>query len=75
MDEQKEVEKSPIEEAKVLLEENKKVLAETKAERQRIEKAVSENILGGKSPLSPLVTPKVETPREYKDRILRDGHA
>lgn len=48
-EENKEPEISPIEDAKKTLEENKKVLAELREERQKIEKAVSDNMLGGRS--------------------------
>jgi hypothetical protein len=64
-------EKSPIDEAKEVLEENKKVLAELKKERERIEKATTQMMMSGKSLSQKSEAPKPETDEEYSARIRR----
>ena len=65
-------EESPIDEAKQILEENKKVLNDLKEERVKLEKAAANIALSGKS-FAGKQEKKEETPREYKDRIMRGG--
>lgn len=62
---------SPIDEAKQILVENAKLLEELKEERKKIEKATASIMISGKGFSNIVQEKKEETPKEYKDRIMR----
>ena len=64
---------SAIDEAKLILEENKKVLAGLQEERQKLESITANAMLAGTAGGRVEVKPKEETPQEYAQRILRNG--
>ena len=72
--EEKKEDVNPIEEAKKILEETKKTLVQITDERKRIEKATAEMLINGRSYAGQTPPkPAEETPKEYKDRIMRGG--
>lgn len=60
---------SPIEEAKKILEENKKFLEKITEERKKFEKVVSEGLINGRSYAGQKVEKKIEDPKDYARRI------
>jgi hypothetical protein len=63
-------ENNPIEQMKETIEESKKLLEEIRKERIKIEKAVTESLIGGRSVMT---QQKKETDEEYSKRI-REGN-
>jgi len=65
-------EENPIEEAKRILAETNEALLKITEERKKIERATAESLVNGRSFAGQTPTkPKEETPKEYKDRIMR----
>lgn len=63
---------SPLEEARKLNAENKKILEGLKQERIKIEKATADFLVGGKSFAGAgKIEPKKETDKEYAQRVMR----
>lgn len=64
---------SPLEEAKKILEFNRKLLLEMQEERKKLEKTAANIMLGGRAFAEKQAEKKEETPQEYSARILRGG--
>lgn len=68
--EKQETEKSPIEEAKEILAENKKVLEDLREERKKIEKASANLMMSGRGIVGNQIK-KEETDEEYSERVRK----
>ena len=62
---------SPIEEAKKINEEMKKNLEDIRSERKKLEKLHADALINGRPMTNQTPIKKVETDKEYKDRIMR----
>jgi hypothetical protein len=65
-------ESSPIEEAKLILEENKKVLLGLQEERKKLESLTANNMLAGTAGGRVEAQSKPETPAEYAQRVMNN---
>lgn len=71
---QEEVKPSVIEEVRKIRDDIFKARDELKAENDRKEKLIAESMLAGTAGgAMPKQEPKVETPKEYAERMLRGG--
>jgi hypothetical protein len=68
--EQTETTPSPLEEAKNIQVENKKLLEAIKLERVRAEKAFADLMISGKSQINNKPKPVEETAKDYAERVL-----
>jgi hypothetical protein len=62
---------SPLEEAKIFLEENKKILSQITEERKKMEKILANISISGKGYIFQNINKKEETAEEYSERIRR----
>ena len=70
MTDDKAVNKTPVEEAKEVLERIEKANADSRDLLKKHEDAAANAILAGKSVLAKQETPKPETASEYKNRVM-----
>ncbi|MFW6172485.1 MAG: hypothetical protein ACOC5T_01955 [Elusimicrobiota bacterium] len=69
-EEKTEEEISPLDEAKKVMEENKKILAGLQEERKKLEKITANAMIAGKSQAGQTTKEKEESPKEYAKKIM-----